>query len=410
MLEDQGGRNVQAFHHQSAGLLRFGHRHRHLSGHRRGFPHSRRRDLQEPANEHSQRLRLALPAVGRHIPDHRAAALHGALRSAEARTRQLDARFPLRILDRHAVRRRHGHRTDVLRRRRTDDALHGAANGRAALHRRHARSDERHLLSLGHPRLGDLRRGRIVAGLLRLPLQSAAHHPIGPLPAPEGAHQRADRPCRRHLRHRRHRLRHCHLAWPWRFADQCRPQLSPRRRGRARGSAAADRHYHRPSDGVRRQRARPGCAHPVRDQSRPRHPPDAVRSGGRPHQPDLPRFRSEPRPLPRHSGPAHLQHLRLRTDAVDRRLDAVLLGMVDFLVAVRRHVHRPHLARPYRAGVHHRRAVHPCRFHLLLDDGVRQHGHLHRHAASPPAISAAPSPPTFRSVCSASSSICRSPA
>jgi hypothetical protein len=42
-------------------------------------------------------------------------------------------------------------------------------------------------------------------------------------------------------------------------------------------------------------------------------------------------------------------HLFQTLDGLDRRMDAVLLGLVDGLVALRRHVHRAHLARAYRA-------------------------------------------------------------
>ena len=74
--------------------------------------------------------------------------------------------------------------------------------------------------------------------------------------------------------------------------------------------------------------------------------------------------------------------VRPRGWLVHARLDGVLLGLVDFLVAVRRHVHRPRLARPHGASVHHRRAAGADRGHHRLDDRLRGHrpatGH-HRH-------------------------------
>ena len=68
-------------------------------------------------------------------------------------------------------------------------------------------------------------------------------------------------------------------------------------------------------------------------------------------------------------------NLCLRADRLDRRLDAVLLGLVDRVVAFCGPVHRPHLARPHHPRIRQRRAAGAGRLHAVLDDGVRRHGH-----------------------------------
>ena len=54
-------------------------------------------------------------------------------------------------------------------------------------------------------------------------------------------------------------------------------------------------------------------------------------------------------------------------------LDHVLLGLVDLLVAVRRHVHRPRLARPDGARVHRLRTDHPDHRLDPVDERLRRH-------------------------------------
>ncbi|CAH1689183.1 hypothetical protein CHELA1G11_20432 [Hyphomicrobiales bacterium] len=107
----------------------------------------------------------------------------------------------LHVVGRHVVRRRDGHRPDVLRRGRADDPLSGPSDRRAAIGRCRSRGHVRHLLALGHTRLGRLCGGRAVACLFRLSLQSASHHSLGSLSATQGAHQRSHQPRGRYLRH-----------------------------------------------------------------------------------------------------------------------------------------------------------------------------------------------------------------
>ena len=56
-------------------------------------------------------------------------------------------------------------------------------------------------------------------------------------------------------------------------------------------------------------------------------------------------------------------------------LDHLLLGLVGGLGALRRPVHRPHLARPHPARIRLRRDVHPARLHLCLVLHLRQQRH-----------------------------------
>ena len=72
-----------------------------------------------------------------------------------------------------------------------------------------------------------------------------------------------------------------------------------------------------------------------------------------------------------------LQPVRLRAHRLDRRLDPAVLGLVAVLVALRRPVHRPYLARPHDPRVRLRRAVRPGRLHPAVDDGVRRYRHPH---------------------------------
>ena len=60
---------------------------------------------------------------------------------------------------------------------------------------------------------------------------------------------------------------------------------------------------------------------------------------------------------------------------LDQRLDHLLLGLVDLLVALRRRVHRAHLQGPHRPRVHRRRVAGPDRADLPV---VHHHG---RHGA-----------------------------
>lgn len=63
----------------------------------------------------------------------------------------------------------------------------------------------------------------------------------------------------------------------------------------------------------------------------------------------------------------------------NRARGSILLGLVDFLVALRRHVHRADIPRTYCEGVRHRRSLRTGHFHVPVDDRFRKHGDLRRH-------------------------------
>ena len=95
--------------------------------------------------------------------------------------------------------------------------------------------------------------------------------------------------------------------------------------------------------------------------------------------------------------------------ALDRRLDAVLLGLVDFLVTVRGHVHRAHFARTHRARVRARGPVHPGRLYLFLDDRFWQYRLLCRSRGRGGRVEHGRGRRHLGGRCSSSSSICRFP-
>ena len=66
-----------------------------------------------------------------------------------------------------------------------------------------------------------------------------------------------------------------------------------------------------------------------------------------------------------------------RGDRLARRLDNLLLGLVDFLGALRRNVHRTHQPRPDNPRIHDRRHVRAHDDRLLLAVHVRWQRHLH---------------------------------
>ena len=101
-------------------------------------------------------------------------------------------------------------------------------------------------------------------------------------------------------------------------------------------------------------------------------------------------FGPDPRPAQR----VRHQRRQLRADAAEHRLrdlpqrrragpgvagrlDPLLLGLVDLLVAVRRHVHRPHLLRAHHPAVHRRRALRARRCLDRLADRLRRLGPAH---------------------------------
>src|SRR5690606_5301135 len=76
---------------------------------------------------------------------------------------------------------------------------------------------------------------------------------------------------------------------------------------------------------------------------------------------------------------ADVQPLRLRPQRLDRRLDRILLGLVDFMVPVRGGIHCPYFAWPHDTAVRRRRTARTYGVHIHVDDGVWRYGHLHDH-------------------------------
>ena len=120
-------------------------------------------------------------------------------------------------------------------------------------------------------------------------------------------------------------------------------------------------HHRRPDRGLRRlRRLRRGEGHPVAVQHQHGARPGArrLRLHRRPHH-------HRPRPaahlgrrLPRRPAPARRPHRgdrRRGRRRLARQLDRLLLGLVDLLDALRRHVHRPHQPGPHHPPVRRRR-------------------------------------------------------
>ena len=102
-----------------------------------------------------------------------------------------------------------------------------------------------------------------------------------------------------------------------------------------------------PLGGVRRLQGHPVA---VEHQHGARRDPRPRRVRRRPHDRDpQPAAHRDRRLLrrPRADGRPHRSHRRRRDRHLARRLDGLLLGVVDLLDAVRRHVHRAHQPRPH---------------------------------------------------------------
>ena len=169
-------------------------------------------------------VRLALRADQRRLP-----ALLGVprllpLRQHQARPRRLRAGVLDVLVGLDDVRDRHGHRADVLRRRRAAVAPGDPAPrpGRGGLGAGCAARDGVHVLPLGLPPLGDVRRHRPLDRLLRLP-QGLRQPRVRRLhPAPRCARQAGSRQGHRRGRDLRDALRLGDVAGPGRPADHRR--------------------------------------------------------------------------------------------------------------------------------------------------------------------------------------------
>lgn len=308
-------------------------------------------------------------------PDQRGVPRRQPLRRHQARPRPQSSRLPQHHLVRHAVLRRHGHRPDVLRRCRTGDALHHPT-GRRAEHRAGGEgSDEADLLPLGPACLGDLRHRRADPGLLQLSPRPAADPALGAVSADRRTYLRPHRPRGGYLRDHRHRVRRGDFARLRRAADQQRPAPPVRLAGEPDRADRPDRRHLRPRHALGGQRTGPRHPHPVRAEPEPGGDPAALRAGPRADRVPPADLRAEHRGLPVRHRQQDLQPVRLRAHRLDRRLDPAVLGLVAVLVALRRPVHRPYLARPHDPRVRLRRAVRPGRLHPAVDDGVRRYRH-----------------------------------
>lgn len=343
-----------------------------------------RRPLRRGPAMDRRAIRLVLRARDHDLPDLPRADRREPLRQHQARPRRRGAGIQLRVVDRDAVRGRHGHRPHVLRRRRADPALPVAADGRGRHARRRARGDADVVLPLGPARMGDLRRDGSRARVLRLSLQPAAHAALGPLSGAARRRERLDRAHGRRVRARRH---------GGRDRGDARLRRAATERGPAHDRRLANRYRyvpHRPRRGgrrarrtLRRERARQGRAPAVRAQSDARVRVARVRRRRGADVVPAARDRRQHRRISVEARVAIVSHVRIRSaerQRLVRRLDAALLGVVGVVVAVRRDVHRPDLARPHDPPVRDRRAARAHRVQSRLDDRVRQQRDLARHA------------------------------
>ena len=172
---------------------------------------------------------------------------------------------------------------------------------------------------------------------------------------------RARRPADRRRAHRRRlhgQRRHHPARRDHRGADDLLHPLRGLRR--LQGHPVAVEHQH----GARRD-PRPGRLH--------RRPDD------RDPQPAADRDRRLLR-RPRTDGRPHRGHRRRRHRHLAGRLDDLLLGVVDLLDAVRRHVHRAHQPRAHHPAVRRGRHPHPQRGQPALVRDLRRRGDRHRNA------------------------------
>ena len=91
---------------------------------------------------------------------------------------------------------------------------------------------------------------------------------------------------------------------------------------------------------------------------------------------------------PRTDGRPHRGHRRRRHRHLAGRLDGLLLGVVDLLDAVRRHVHRAHQPRAHHPAVRRGRHPHPQRGQPALVRHLRRRGDRHATQRNRPRLSA----------------------
>src|SRR5690606_11847292 len=109
---------------------------------------------------------------------------------------------------------------------------------------------------------------------------------------------------------------------------------------------------------------------PVRVQHAAGDLTDVVRTARRPDGILVPDFCGEYWAISLWHRRADVQPLRLRPQRLDRRLDRILLVLVDFMVPVRGGIPCPYFAWPHDTAVRRRRTARTYGVHIHVDDGV----------------------------------------
>ncbi|CAA9282908.1 MAG: Glycine betaine transporter OpuD, partial [uncultured Actinomycetospora sp.] len=299
---------------------------------------------------------------------------------APRRARRATGVRPLRLV-RDALPGRDGGRAAVLGRRRAGDALPGAPAGHGrARHPRGGRGRPAvRVLPLDAAPVGDLRGRRAGRGLRELQPRHGDPAPERrPAPPARRPRRRPPRPGGRRPGRRGHAVRGGGVAGTRHPADHRGPRRGVRPVGR--GDAVAGRHR-----GHRGRLHALSLHTDLEGHQRPQ--PGQHRAGGgarrvlrrrRTHDAAAEPADAGDRQLPRARGPDEPAVLPVRRAGVAHRLDDLLLGDVDRLGALRRRVHRPHLARPHDPRVRRGRAARAQRVQRRLVLGARRGGPGHR--------------------------------
>ena len=212
------------------------------------------------------------------------------------------------------------------------------------------------VLPLGAPSVGDLRGGGPRARLLRPPQGRAEPDLVGVPPADRRPRRGPDRSRHRRPGDLRDAVRQRDVARPRRPADHLRHGLPLGRRALQRPRGGDHRRAHRDVHHLRRLGRASRRAVALERQHGPGRAAADVPAGRRPDGVHLRHARRVGRRLRLEHRPALVPDGRVRRPGVARRLDDLLLGVVDLLGALRRHVHRPHLEGADRRRVRPRRA------------------------------------------------------
>ena len=245
----------------------------------------------------------------------------------------------------HALRSRHGNRARLLVDRRTHlslrlQPLHGRGDGRNSRggSSRHAP----HFLPLGTASMGTLCLRRTDALLLRLQKGTAADDTIVALSPDRKPNLRTDRTRRRHHGDHRNSLRNRYLARLGSQTDRYRAQRTDRNRILCNDQRAyrSDRGHLVDSDHLGRFRRGQGNSNPIRVQPVALHCDPGLLPALRSHALSAQLLLAEPWRLHRARTPAQLLVGSQQRRKLARWMDSILLGMVDLMGTLRRHVHR----------------------------------------------------------------------